>query len=553
MLTSPNDRRDPSFVELSTVPTSCFWIDSDTFFVDVESGGPPGLTDKAVKFEPIKKILYDKPTQDAIRQLDGRGPEHVLEAIFLLSLKHLSFERSSQLTEWADAAAEAINTTGQHCVEISLFMATPAGLQVYEKVPLETALLRAGRSFAASWKLQACRPRVHIISEPEAALASVWGEETWSQEENSDSAIMIIDCGGTTMDASTITKKELAQPYRIRQGPSKSIDSGLSKLVQWIVQSHSFEEEERRHVVRWVKDATASVGGAELDLCCGKNITPIWETMRRQQEEQVKTWASAYCNSVKDMYGEVTCVVTGGGTIDTLVDNVIRSSVRNVFPKMEFVKQVSSHKRSSDVLQGLQQYAMHFDSLRFTPCPVTILLEQHADANPDTSENSYVIVTNQNDPQGPHPILPYGQLSVGEPINWQIDWGNDVEETTIPFYAQRQRIKEPIIVSGLANASPSMIEKSELYEIARLTIKKRPDDAGSSTVMLRVYPNALGRTIHVVVQRFPSGSAIDYQMADERLLEHSALSTVEIIGGLDVHKVQGGANMTYLTLTMPKE
>ncbi|KAH5703874.1 hypothetical protein HBI18_255140 [Parastagonospora nodorum] len=220
---------------------------------------------------------------------------------------------------------------------------------------------------------------------------------------------------------------------------------------------------------------------------------------------------------------------------------------------MEFVKQVSSHKRSSDVLQGLQQYAMHFDSLRFTPCPVTILLEQHADANPDTSENSYVIVTNQNDPQGPHPILPYGQLSVGEPINWQIDWGNDVEETTIPFYAQRQRIKEPIIVSGLANASPSMIEKSELYEIARLTIKKRPDDAGSSTVMLRVYPNALGRTIHVVVQRFPSGSAIDYQMADERLLEHSALSTVEIIGGLDVHKVQGGANMTYLTLTMPKE
>ncbi|KAH5706992.1 hypothetical protein HBI81_260180 [Parastagonospora nodorum] len=199
MLTSPNDRRDPSFVELSTVPTSCFWIDSDTFFVDVESGGPPGLTDKAVKFEPIKKILYDKPTQDAIRQLDGQGPEHVLEAIFLLSLKHLSFERSSQLTEWADAAAEAINTTGQHCVEISLFMATPAGLQVYEKVPLETALLRAGRSFAASWKLQACRPRVHIISEPEAALASVWGEETWSQEENSDSAIMIIDCGGTTM------------------------------------------------------------------------------------------------------------------------------------------------------------------------------------------------------------------------------------------------------------------------------------------------------------------------------------------------------------------
>jgi hypothetical protein len=201
---------------------------------------------------------------------------------------------------------------------------------------------------------------------------------------------------------------------------------------------------------------------------------------------------------------------------------------------------------SSDVLVGLQRYAKRCDDLRLDPSPVTILLQQHADNDPENSEESYVIITNQHDPRGPHPILSNGQLSSGDFFTYTIDWNDDLEETSIRFYAQHKRIETPVLVQGLANAPGSKIDSSELYPIASLAVQKAPNTNGPTVVALGVYPNPLGRTVQVVVHNFDTDLAPDIQSADARELHEIASSTLELVGSLDVHKAESVTRMTCL-------
>jgi hypothetical protein len=204
MMTGHGSRSDDQHVTITQSVASCFWIDqlgeSDPFVVvDTDADGPATLTEKAVRYAPIKKILYDRPTQDALQRA-GTNPKDCLNSYFALLFKQLLIERKSQVEAWSAAAKQGVRADGEHCVEISLSIAAPAGLTASQKAPLETALLQAGMSFAASLDLEACRPLVTSLSEPEAAFIGAHNQNPWSQggDNRQDDRYMIIDLGGST-------------------------------------------------------------------------------------------------------------------------------------------------------------------------------------------------------------------------------------------------------------------------------------------------------------------------------------------------------------------
>jgi hypothetical protein len=101
----------------------------------------------------------------------------------------------------------------------------------------------------------------------------------------------------------------------------------------------------RRLVVRWVLYATTT-SDVTLELCCNKDITQTWNYIRQKQKEQLTVWLKDYCRRVNEVYGsevQLNCVVTGGGTIDILVHEIVQSTVRAHFLNMEFMDHTATN------------------------------------------------------------------------------------------------------------------------------------------------------------------------------------------------------------------
>jgi hypothetical protein len=138
---------------------------------------------------------------------------------------------------------------------------------------------------------------------------------------------------------------ELQQPYQTRRGPHHSIDSGTSRLVSEIMRS-DIGGWKQRQVTRWVQEATTTE--PESAVCCGKDITKLWHEMREQQRAQLTSWLKQYCEAVEEVYGvgtKLKCVLTGGGTTDSLVRAVVYSTLEHVLPMTQIMEYTSTHQQ----------------------------------------------------------------------------------------------------------------------------------------------------------------------------------------------------------------
>jgi hypothetical protein len=134
MITGDTARSDKGYISLSSAPVSCFWIDPKDdhgeIVVDTDFEGPAILTDKAVMYSPIKKILYDPACQDALQHA-GHSPQSVFVDYFSLAFTQWSIERKADLEAWSQAAAESVKVHGESNVDMCFCVATPAGRYMF--------------------------------------------------------------------------------------------------------------------------------------------------------------------------------------------------------------------------------------------------------------------------------------------------------------------------------------------------------------------------------------------------------------------------------------
>jgi hypothetical protein len=121
-----------------------------------------------------------------------------------------------------------------------------------------------------------------------------------------------------------IKQADLNGPFQKRQGQCKSIGSGLVRLQQevesWL--KPGFDEEDVR---RWILGAMTDPD-AKGTPCCGESITSQWHTLRAAYLEQNTRWLQDLCESSWEDGLAWQCLITGGGTSDVQLKEIILST-----------------------------------------------------------------------------------------------------------------------------------------------------------------------------------------------------------------------------------
>ncbi|KAJ4345056.1 hypothetical protein N0V95_005965 [Ascochyta clinopodiicola] len=543
------EHTDHTYISLNKPPQSAAWIveDEDTILIDNDRFSPLLRAPNARVFAPIKRCLYEHDLKANFKS-PGVNVESIFEPFFTFIFDQIRTTRHNVLEKWVAGASSLTASHDGYAAELNISVATPSGLSTEEKTPLLTALYNAGASFMQKLGVADLHPKIYDLPESEAALAGCKGTAVWTAASSNDDPVryLIFDAGGTTCDFSAHKCRAKENPLRLDYHASSSFAGGTIYLVHYLMKELDIDSQYWPALVKWAVAATLDEEAANSEFG-GMALGDRWRELRTKQKADFERFVDKCIkqNAAEPKDCKVEVVLSGGGLLDPSIANIVRRSISNNIPEAKVTNELFSDSQMSCVLEGLQKYLDHCQTLRYSRSPITVLAQQDTNLEADSDDRCFVIMVNQDDPLGPHPLLPATQPSEGELVTYEVSWGDEENPATdIPFYAQRTKAR-PSLQNGLGVVTGVAHDDDDVRLIAHVKVPK-PSNESPSVMFLRSSVNVLGRTVRTEAYMLQPEQIDGVGMiaTNRGALGEKALYSKPQVHGLDLHRVNSLADMS---------
>lgn len=196
-------------------------------------------------------------------------------------------------------------------------------------------------------------------------------------------------------------------------------------------------------------------------------------------------------------------------------------------------------------MKGLGELLDHCQKLRYSRSPITVLAQQDTNLEADSDDRCFVVMVNQDDPLGPHPLLPATQPFEGAFVTYEVSWGDEENPATdIPFYVLHTKAR-PSLQNGLGVVTDVSHDDDGVRLIAHVKVPKPPNDAPPA-MFLRSSVNVLGRTVRTEAYMIKPEQIDSVGMiaTNHEALREKVPCSKPQVHGLDLHRLNTLADMS---------
>ncbi|KAI8930502.1 hypothetical protein NX059_012451 [Plenodomus lindquistii] len=515
---------------IDSLPSTSVRLSGGKIFAN--DGAPVQGSTEFLEVKPIKLAICDEATKAKIEQRQVKVAD-IFDHFFERAFRQIELHQGTDLERWVQET-----NSSNESIDVYLAIAHPSGLGLNDIDLLMTALYHCGERFCEEvLKIKESKLQVVHMAESEAALRMVMSKVPLPP----GSTCLVLDCGGTTLDATIVETspedrlhmKKYLRSTSLLYGAENNVDE-LSRLTQKLTGEGVLSRDHARNLIlpsTLSRDPTWPAGTKD-----------IWDRLYASRLGSLEKWLKSVCDDAiahaKKSSSKLQVLITGGG----FFDSEVKRRVKDRFDSNVIIhEQISTQNRESTVVHGLHEYTCSWVQ---TSSPhdssMTILQESDEDLEPASEAIYHIVQVRKGDCLDGKTILPLAQAMLGETITIKPHWVKDTEAkvrlVTCDAELGSTEVKHDFLsVTGL--------EKSALRTVATTSVAE-PANGELVKVACTPFPHGRSVVVHSLLIDKQKEFEIDFMSTSAHALRRGHSNNTTKVHTLDVCDLQGSLVIT---------